>query len=201
MKKAGKGQWGYFNSERKRRIIMTAAIFGSALLILITSALYFGTKRNIMTVVSMVCMIPGSMSLVSVIMFAMRHSLPEEEYRILCAHEGNLTVAYELYLTSEKQNALIDCLAICGNEVVGYISDKKTDPRFAADHLQKMLRADGFRTSVHMLTDIKKFTDRMDGLNEHADDLRKGLSFKPEPAYEGYGREDMIRHCALNVSL
>ena len=159
MKKAGKGQWGYFNSERKRRIIMTAAIFGSALLILITSALYFGTKRNIMTVVSMVCMIPGSMSLVSVIMFAMRHSLPEEEYRILCAHEGNLTVAYELYLTSEKQNALIDCLAICGNEVVGYISDKKTDPRFAADHLQKMLRADLNTSKTVTVEDVTAIVD------------------------------------------
>ena len=128
------------------------------------------------------------------------HGRPEE-YRELNSHVGNLTAAYELYLTSQNQNALVDCLVICGNEVVGYISDKKSDPRFAADHLQKMLRADGFKTSVHMLTDIRKFTERMDSLNAHADELRSGLSFKPDPAYEGYGREDMIRHCALNVSL
>ncbi len=201
MKKARKGEWGYFASERKRRIIMTCAIFGIAFFILITSALYFKTRRNIMTIVAMVAMIPGSMSLVSVIMFMMRKSLPEEEYRELNSHVGNLTAAYELYLTSQNQNALVDCLVICGNEVVGYISDKKSDPRFAADHLQKMLRADGFKTSVHMLTDIRKFTERMDSLNAHADELRSGLSFKPDPAYEGYGREDMIRHCALNVSL
>lgn len=201
MNKARKGEWGYFRSEKKRRILMTVLIFGIAVLILITGSLYFGSRRNLMTVVSMVTMIPGSMSLVSVIMFSLRKSLPEDEYRILKAHEGCLTTAYELYLTSEKQNALIDCLVICGNEVVGYISDKKTDPRFAADHLKNMLRADGFKTSVHMLTDIRKFTDRMDGLNEHADELRKGLSFKPDPAYEDYGREDMIRHCALQISL
>ncbi len=201
MKKARKGQWGYFNAERIRRILMTAVIFGAAFLILFTSAAYFGTKRNIMTVVAMVCMVPGAMSLVGVIMFAMRKSLPEEEYRALSAHEGSLTAAYEMYLTSNEQNALVDCIVICGNEVVGYISDGKSDPRFAADHVQKMLRADGFRTSVHMLTDLKKFTDRMDGLNEHAPELRKGLSFKPQPAYEGYGREDMIRHCILQISL
>ena len=201
MKNAKKGEWGYFQSERKRRILMTVLIFGAAFLILITSSLYFKTRRNVMTVVAMVTMVPGSMSLVGVIMFFMRKSLPEEEYRILKEHEGDLTVSYEMYFTSEKQNALVDCLVICGNEVAGYISDKKTDPRFAADHLQKMLRADGFRVSVHMLTDIKKFTERMDSLNAHAGELRKGLSFKPEPAYEDYGREDMIRHCALQVSL
>ncbi len=201
MKKAGKGQWGYFASERRRRIAMTCAIFGTAFLILITSFLYFKTKQNIMTVVAMVCMVPGAMSLVSVIMFAMRKSLPEEEYRAIHEHEGRLTVAYELYFTSENQNALVDCLVICGNEVVGYISDGKSDPRFAADHLTKMLRADGFKVSVHMLTDRRKFLERMDGLNEHADELREGLSFRPDPAYEDYGREDMIRHCAMQVAL
>ena len=201
MKRARKGEWGYFKSERVRRIAMTAAIFAAAFLILITGMMYFKTQRNIMTVVSMVCMIPAVMSLVSVIMFMMRKSLPEEEYRALAKHEGSLTVAYELYMTSEKQNALVDCLVICGNEIVGYVSDKKTDARFAADHLQKMLRADGFKTQVHMLTDLRRFTERMDSLNAHADELRKGLTFKPDPAYEGFGREDMIRHCALNISL
>ena len=201
MKRARKGEWGYFDSERIRRIIMTAVIFGIALLILFSGIVYFGSKKNIMTVVAMVTMVPASMSLVGVIMFAMRKSLPEEEYRELSAHEGDLTVAWELYMTSDQQNALVDCLVICGNEVAGYVSDPKTDARFAADHLQKMLRADGFRVSVHMLTDRKKFIERMDSLNLHAEDLRKGISFKPDPAYEDYGREDMIRHCALQVSL
>lgn len=201
MNNARKGQWGYFKSERKRRILMTAVILGAALLILFSGMAYFHTRKNIMTVVAMVCMIPAAMSLVSVIMFFMRRSLPEEEYRELSAHEGDLTVAYELYLTSQKENALVDCVVICGNEIVGYISDGKSDPRFAADHVQMMLRADGFKTSVHMLRDRRKFIERMDSLNAHSAELREGLSYKPDPGYEGYGREDMIRHCILNISL
>jgi hypothetical protein len=41
----------------------------------------------------------------------------------------------------------------------------------------------------------------MDSMNEHADELRKGLTFTPGEAWKGYGREDMIRHSALAVSL
>ena len=196
-----KGEWGYFQSEKKRKVIITLVSFALPLVILVTSALYFKTRANIMTVVAMVGMIPASMSLVSAIMFFMRKSLPEEEYRAISPHEGDLTVAYERYMTSEKQNAMVDCIAICGTEIVGLVTDPKTDARFAADHLTKMLRADGFRMHVHMLTDLRHFTERMDSLNEHADSLREGLSFKPDPAYEGYGREDMIRHAALNISL
>lgn len=166
-----------------------------------TSYWYFGTNKNIMTVVSMVGLLPACLSVVSLIMFMMRSSLPEEEYRELQAHEGSLTTAYELYMTTEKQNALVDCLVICGNDVVGYVSDPKTDARFAADHLKKMLRAEGYRVSVHMLTDRAHFIQRMDSLNAHAEDLRKDISYKPQPGYEDYGREDMIRHTALSISL
>lgn len=198
---AKKGEWGYFDSEKKRKIAQTVILFCIPLLILSTSFLYFRTQKNVLTVVAMVGMIPASMSLVSVIMFLMRKSLPEEEYRELSTHEGSLTVAYELYMTSEKRNALVDCLVICGNEVVGYVSDPKTDVRFAQDHLQNMLRADGFKVAVRMLGDRKRFIERMDSLNAHADELRSGISFEPQSGYEGYGREDMIRHCALNISL
>ena len=144
MWKSKKGEWGYFRSQKRRRALITVVLFAIPILILVTSWLYFGTRNNIMTIVAMVGLIPASMSMVNLIMFLMRKSLPEEEYREISAHEGGLTVAYELYLTSEKRNALVDCIAICGNEIVGLVTDPKTDKRFAKDHLQKMLRADGF---------------------------------------------------------
>ena len=158
-------------------------------------------KRFLRNRVAMVGLIPASMSMVNLIMFLMRKSLPEEEYREISAHEGSLTVAYELYLTSEKRNALVDCIAICGNEIVGLVTDPKTDKRFAKDHLQKMLRADGFSTSVFMLGDIRKFTERMDSLNAHADELRANVRHRPREGYDGYGHEDLLRHFSLNYSL
>ncbi len=201
MWKAKKGEWGYFEAQKRRRFLTTAVLFAIPLLILVTSTIYFGTRRNFMTIVAMVGLVPASMSLVNLIMFLLRKSLPEEEYRTLHEHEGDLTVAYELYMTSEKQNAMVDCIVICGNEIVGLVTDPKTDRRFAADHLQKMLRADGYKASVHMLGDIKKFTERMDSLNAHADELRSGIQQREREGYEGYGHEDLLRHFSLNYSL
>ena len=201
MLKSKKGEWGYFQSQKLRRLLVTVLLFAIPVLILVTSGIYFGTRQNIMTIVAMVGMIPAAMSAVNLIMFLLRKSLPEEEYRTLKAHEGDLTVAYEMYMTSEKKNALVDCLVICGNEVVGLVTDANTDRRFAQDHLQKMLREEGMRVSVHMLGDIRKFTERMDSLNAHADELRSGIEFTERQGYEGYGREDLIRHFALNYSL
>lgn len=201
MLKSKKGQYGYFRTEKRRRLIFTLASFGIPLLILISGILYTGSKNNILTVVAMVGMIPAAMSLVGMIMMLMRKSISKEEFDAIDPHIGVLTYAYELYLTSEKQNALIDCLVICGNEVVCLVTDPKTDRKFAGDHLSKMLRADGYKTSVHVLTDVRHFTDRLDQLNAHADDLRAGIPFKEDPRYPGFDREDLIRQTALNVSL
>ncbi len=201
MWKSKKGEWGYFRAQKRRRLVITLVCFAIPILILVTSYLYFGTRRNVLTIVAMVGLVPASMSLVNLIMFLLRKSLPEEEYRAICEHEGTLTVAYELYLTSEKQNALVDAIAICGNELIGLVTDPKTDKRFAQDHLKKMLRADGFSVSVHMIGDTGKFLERMDSLNAHAQDLRSQVKHRPREGYDGYGHEDLIRHFSLNYSL
>jgi hypothetical protein len=201
MPKAKKGEWGYFNAQKRRRFLASALLFAIPVFILVTSSIYFGTRKNFMTIIAMVGLIPAAMSVVNLIMFLMRKSLPEEEYRTLSAHEGDLTVAYELYFTSEKKNALVDCIAICGNDIVGLVTDEKTDHKFAREHLEKMLRADGYKVSVHMLRDIRKFTERMDSLNAHAAELREGIQFETREGYEGYGREDLLRHFALNYAL
>ena len=167
--KAKKGEWGYLEAQRIRRLVITILLFSIPALIFMTSMLYFGTNKNIMTIVAMVGIVPASMSLVNLIMFLMRKSLPEEEYRAIHEHEGDLTVAYELYMTSEKQNAMVDCIAICGNEVVGLVTS-----------------IDG---------------NKIFSLNAHADDLRSGIEFQERDGYSGYGREDLIRHFALNYSL
>ncbi len=201
MLKSKKGQYGYFDAEKKRRLITTLGFFAIPILLFISGILYAGSKKNLLTVVAMVGFIPAAMSMVSLIVIFLRKSISKEEYEAIDPHIGVLTYAYELYLTSEKQNALVDCLVICGNEVVGLVTDEKTDLRFAKDHLQKYLRTDGYKVNVYMLPDVKHFIERCDSLNEHADSLREGIAFTPDERYPNYDREDMIRHCALNLSL
>lgn len=201
MLKSKKGLYGYFNAEKKRRIILTILSYAAPLAVLIIGIAVTKTRNNLLTIVAMVCIIPAAMSTVGMIMMLMRKSIPKEEYDQIDPHIGTLTFAYELYMTSEKKNALVDCVVFCGNEVVGLVTDPKTDLKFAQDHLQKMLRSAGYKTSVHMLGDVKHFVQRLDTLNEHADELRAGIPFTPDERYPGFDREDMIRQAALDISL
>ncbi len=202
MLKSKKGLYGYFKAEKKRRLLITILLFAIPLVIFVSGMLYSGTKDNILTIVAMVGLIPACLSFVGLVMIMMRKSIPEEEFQEIDPHIGTLTFAYELYMTDEKQNSMIDCLVICGNEVVGLVTDPKTDIHFAQDHLQRYLKADGWnKVSVHLLGDQKKFIERMDSMNAHEKELRAGIPFTPREAYPGLDREDLIRLTALNISL
>lgn len=52
--KVPKGEFGYFRSEKKRRLIITAILFAVPLFIFFTSWIYFKTRMTVWTVVSVV---------------------------------------------------------------------------------------------------------------------------------------------------
>ena len=51
-KKIPKGDFGYFKSEKKRRLIITAILFAVPLFIFFTSWIYFKTRMTVWTVVT-----------------------------------------------------------------------------------------------------------------------------------------------------
>lgn len=67
-KRIPKGEWGYFKSEKKRRMIITAVLFAVPLFIFFTSWIYFKTRMTIWTVVAVVGCLPACKSAVSLIM-------------------------------------------------------------------------------------------------------------------------------------
>lgn len=201
MNKVGKGEYGYFKSERKRRLLILIAMLIVPAALIITGVVLNGTIQNLLTVVACVSIIPCAMSLVSVIMVFLHSSLPEEEYKAISSHTGSLLMAYELYVTNEKASTYVDACAICGNNVVGFVSDPKADVAFTQDYIKRTLRSAGYAVNVNLMTNREKFIERMDSLNEHADSLREGIAFKPDSRYPDYNREEMIWTILTEISL
>ena len=67
-KKIPKGDFGYFKSEKKRRLIITAILFAVPLFIFFTSWIYFKTRMTVWTVVAVVGCLPACKSMVGLIM-------------------------------------------------------------------------------------------------------------------------------------
>ena len=202
MKKAYKGEVGYFRHERIRRSILSLLLLLVPTIILVSGFLYFGNQKNLMTVIGLVAFIPFAMQLTTTVAVFLHKSLPEDEAKAIKDHAGDLLMAYELYVTNEKGSTMVDAFAICGNSVVGLVTEKKGDPAVTKTHIEKTLRANGYKVSVQFFTDLGPFLKRLDDMNARKDALRESAgTFKPDERYPDYTREEMIWHLLLRLSL
>ena len=200
MQKATKGQFGYFRYERMRRLLITiiTVLFPAA--VFVAGIIVYGTERNLLTVIALVLVIPFAMAFVSLVMVYTHSSISEKEYKEIEEHAGTLTMAYELYVTHETASTMVDAFAICGNTVVGLVTEKKGDPKFTADYIKKVLRSNGIGSNVALMTDRKHFLERLDSMNEHSESLRD-VKFKPDSRYPDYDLEQTIWIFLTQISL
>ena len=59
MKKVNKGDYGYIRYEKKKRLLITVALFLIPLAAFLAAFLITGTKKNIITVIAMVGCLPA----------------------------------------------------------------------------------------------------------------------------------------------
>lgn len=199
--KIHKGDFGYFANEKRRRLIFTSILLGVPLLIFFTAWIYFGTRMTIWTVITVVGCLPACKSLVGLIMIWVRKPMDEGLYKEIKAHQGELVMSYEMYMTFYEKSAYIDAFAICGNTVVGYSSDPKIDAEFMALEAQKIIRKNGYKVTVKIFKDLKPFMERMDSMNEHRESLESGIKFVPDERYPDLSRNELIKHTILAICL
>lgn len=191
--KIKKGDVGYIQAQKRKRVVTTILFFLIPVVIFVSGYLYHGTRENVLTVVSIVGCLPACKSLVGVIMIMMQKTKPREYYQEILQHAGDLTMAYEMIFTTYEKNVRIDAAAICGSMIVCFADQEaQGQVSFITEHLTKMLKHNGYPTSVHVLTSKDKFIDRLDSLNKNKKSLEEG--FYPEWMEE-------IKKVMLNLTL
>ncbi len=200
-RKTKKGDFGYFSSEKKRRLLITAGLFSLPLLVFFVAWEVNGTRMTVWTVLTVVGCLPGCKSMVSLIMILMRHPMDRKLYEEIRKHAGDLVMAYEMYMTFYEKSGYLDAVAVCGNTVVGYTSDPKVDISYLAEQSQKIVRKNGYKVDVKILKDLKPYLERLDSMNEHKESLRNGIKFTPDERYPDLSREELIKHTILAICL
>ena len=200
-RKTKKGDFGYFSSEKKRRLLITAGLFSLPLLVFFVAWAVNGPRMTVWTVLTVVGCLPGCKSMVSLIMILMRHPMDRKLYEEIRKHAGDLVMAYEMYMTFYEKSGYLDAVAVCGNTVVGYTSDPKVDISYLAEQSQKIVRKNGYKVDVKILKDLKPYLERLDSMNEHKESLRNGIKFTPDERYPDLSREELIKHTILAICL
>lgn len=199
--KAKKGDFGYIHREKIKRLLTTLILFAIPLAAFVGGVLVTKTKNNIITVIALVGCLPACRSLVSTIMMWMQKPMDSAAYEKIRSHAGNLVMAYEMYLTTYEKSTFVESFAVCGNKVAGYSSRIEGSPQFVEQHVKKILKQNGYKTDVKVMTELKPYLERLDYLNEHQEELEKDIVFEPDSRYPDLSRAELIKHIILAISL
>lgn len=199
--KAKKGDFGYIHREKIKRLLTTLILFAIPLAAFVGGVLVTKTKNNIITVIALVGCLPACRSLVSTIMMWMQKPMDSAAYEKIRSQAGNLVMAYEMYLTTYEKSTFVESFAVCGNKVVGYSSRIEGSPQFVEQHVKKILKQNGYKTDVKVMTELKPYLERLDYLNEHQEELEKDIVFEPDSRYPDLSRAELIKHIILAISL
>lgn len=162
-----KGTRNYLNSQRNYEIARTVLYFGISLSLFISGWFLVKTRMNLLTIVAVLGCLPASKSAVSMVMYLRYRSLSPEAADTIEKHSGGLSTLYDMVFTSYDKNFRVSHLAVKGNTVCGYTEDEKFDEKAFAKQIAGSLRTDGFKdVSLKIFTDLKKYTGRLDQLQE-----------------------------------
>lgn len=165
--KTQKGFYGYIDAQRKRVILWTAILFVIAFSLFIGGYIVTGTKRNLLTIVAVLGLLPASKSLVNVIMFCRAKGCSEKVHERIQEFDGVLDGLYDLYFTSYKTNYPVSHMVLKGNVLCGLTEDGTMDTNACKKHLEDMMLQSGFKNvTIKIFTSLEQYTDRMNQLKE-----------------------------------
>ncbi|MDD3277478.1 MAG: hypothetical protein PHG16_01145 [Lachnospiraceae bacterium] len=204
IKKAKKGTYGYIRWQKCQRLVITLALFALPLTFFIVGmVLNKGDRKNIYTLIAVVGCLPACRSTVNLILIWTQHSIMLPIYEELSVLSEKVCMVYELYLTTYEKNLMVEAAAICGEEVACFAPKADKNITFFEEHMQKILRANGYKSHVKIFTDKKHFSERVLSLDAHYDELERGANekFRPDEQYPDLSRDELVKHNLMAIAL
>lgn len=183
-----KGQYGYRDSIRRMRLMITAILAAAILAQLLARFLTDNqAAKNILTVMAILTVLPMA-NMASPLLASWRYRTPPEEFhRKAQSYEPVCVMLYDLILTTKEYVLPMDAIAVHPGGVYAYCTAVKPDTAKAEKSLNALLSASCPGLKIKVMRDEKSFWRRLeslqpadgsgdDGTAEYAVSLLKSLS-------------------------
>ena len=170
-RKHPKGSYEHAKYKRTVDIIITIFLFLLSLGLFVIGYVATGSKKNLLTIVAVLGLLPACKMVVDVIMCFRVKPVEESVREGIDASIGKLYGLYHMYFTSYDKNFPIDHLVITSNSVIGLSSDPKFDEKMFITHLKDYMRKDGIKDiTIKIFDDYNKYLNRLSEINNLDDE-------------------------------
>ena len=188
MRMIKKGEFGYISFQRKWTVIRTILFFAICALVFAVGYITTGSRKNLLTIVSILGCLPACKSFVNVCMFYRAKGCSQKAYEAISPIAKELYGLYDLYMTSYNSSYAISHLVISGSSIVALSEDSDCVTGDAEKHIQEHLKQDGVKNmTVKVFDNLGKYTDRLTQIDK--------LEVKP------LANQDSIMEMLISISL
>ena len=162
MKKIPSGNTGYLDYKKKVLLIQVLISFGIVAAIFICGLIIFHTRKNAVTIVAIVGVLPAARCLVNYIVAAPHKSLAVNDAKEIRECAGELPVLYDYVFTAKEGSYPVAAFALSENTMCGLYSGKPEDISKAEKHIKSMLKSEGLhKFSVKLFSDKTQYLERV----------------------------------------
>lgn len=182
--KLHKGQYGYMAIQRRNVILLTILFYAISFALFIIGYITTGSKKNLLTIVAVLGLLPSSKSAVRMIMFlkaprfsreiaerigAYVHAMSDSStnHNDTSSSANPVDMVYELVLTAYEGTYPVTCIAVRDRSLCAYSEFDQCKAEAFEEHVKNMLTQNGYQNmTVKLMKDEKKFLQRIEQMKE-----------------------------------
>ncbi|MCR5719236.1 MAG: hypothetical protein K6F84_01595 [Lachnospiraceae bacterium] len=169
-----KGEKNYLKNQLKYEVGKTAILFAISLALFAAGYLTTHTKKNLLTVVAVLGLLPACKSFVVTVMYVINKGCSEEIQKICEKFEDRVCILYDMIFTSSEKTYKSQVCAVGADTVCALCTDEKTDEKNFETHVTDRLKADGItNVKVKVFKDMDRFEKRLNELSQLERDTDK----------------------------
>lgn len=163
--KKEKGQYGYRNSRRRMRLMITVVLVAAILAQLAGRYLTDDqAAKNILTVMAILTVLPMA-NMASPLLASWKYRTPPAEfYEKMKPYEEKCTILYDLILTTKEYVLPMDAIAVHSHGIYAFCTAGRLDVGKAEKSLNMQFAAGGSGRKIRIIPDEKSFFRRLDSL-------------------------------------
>lgn len=160
-KEIKKGNPGYLQYRKKMNLIKMLVAFGIVLVVFVAGIIATGTRNNIMTVMTVVLVLPAAKFAVGYIIVAKKTPATAEFMQSVKKNAGKLGVCYDLIFSNSKNLIGTQAVVVTDTDIFAYTSEQAADAELFKNSLEAFMKNDKLTVHAQLFKDEKQFLKRI----------------------------------------
>ena len=168
-----KGEYGYMDSYKKSKLIITLIFAAMISFIIITMLFMFGTTQRVMVIFAILLVLPFSKFLIGYLMCMRFNPIDKKKYERISSETkecpGNLL--YDVVITRTEGMKFYQSIYICNSRIYAYVEDKKfaENKRSYESWIKECISGTKFSYSIKIFDDFDEYIKKVNSVSSAND--------------------------------